>query len=189
MKPIISITGFWVLILGITHIAMAISDSNSIVRDDIEYYIQTDKSVYNLGEDVEMLYRVTNLGVEDMTFSPLPLPEWNFWVERDGDHIWRAVNAWYGKITEFTLRSGESREFPALSHPYVWDMQDDEGNLVTVGDYSVIGGLYDGSGYYDYTKVNVHIEIVPEPASFLLFALAGLFLKKRKLSYIFIITF
>jgi len=36
-------------------------DSNSIVEYGIEYYIQTDKSVYNLGESVEMLYRVTNV--------------------------------------------------------------------------------------------------------------------------------
>jgi len=27
----------------------------------IEYYMQTDKSVYKLGEKVKMLYRVTNL--------------------------------------------------------------------------------------------------------------------------------
>jgi hypothetical protein len=36
-------------------------NSNSIVQDDIEYYIQTNKAVYDLGENVEMLYRVTNL--------------------------------------------------------------------------------------------------------------------------------
>ena len=35
-------------------------NSNSIIKDNIEYYIQTDKSVYKLGEKVEMLYRVTN---------------------------------------------------------------------------------------------------------------------------------
>ncbi len=34
--------------------------SNFVVQDGIEYYMQTDKSVYDLGEDVEMSYRVTN---------------------------------------------------------------------------------------------------------------------------------
>jgi len=33
-------------------------NSNSITQNNIEYYMQTDKSVYDLGENVEMLYRV-----------------------------------------------------------------------------------------------------------------------------------
>jgi hypothetical protein len=181
MKTIISKIGLLVLVLGIAPFAMAtLVDSNSITQDGIEYYFQTDKSIYNLGENVEMLYRVTNLGVEDVTFSSLPLPEWNFWVEKDGEHIWRAINIWYGTITGFTLSSGESREFPALSHPYVWDMRDDENNLVTMGTYSVIGGLYEGSGHYDYTKVNVPIGIVPEPATLILLMTGGLLLNRKR---------
>ena len=31
--------------------------------------MQTDKSVYNLGENVEMLYMVKNLGSEDVRFG------------------------------------------------------------------------------------------------------------------------
>lgn len=44
-------------------------DSNSIIKDSIEYYIQTDKSVYDLGENVEMLFKVTNLRDEEWTFG------------------------------------------------------------------------------------------------------------------------
>jgi hypothetical protein len=58
--------------------ASATVNSNSIIQDDIEYYIQTDKSVYNLGEDVEMLYRVTNLRSEDVEFYFPNSPAWNF---------------------------------------------------------------------------------------------------------------
>jgi hypothetical protein len=58
--------------------ANATVNSNSIIQDDIEYYIQTDKSVYNLGEDVEMLYRVTNLRSEDVEFYFPNSPAWNF---------------------------------------------------------------------------------------------------------------
>lgn len=69
MKKIIPAIALVVLVLGTASFAMAIPDSNSTVLDDIEYYVQTDKSVYDLGENVEMLYRVTNLGDEDETFS------------------------------------------------------------------------------------------------------------------------
>ena len=173
------------LVLCMAEFARAtLVNSNSIVLNDVEYYIQTDKPVYNLGENVQILYRVTNLGDEDVTFSPLPRPEWNFWVEKDGEHIWRAVNTWYGSITEFTLSSGESKEFPAFSSPYVWDMRDDEDNLINIGEYEVIGGFDAGTAEnYYYSRVAVPITIVPEPGSLVLFA-AGLpilkYFRKRR---------
>ena len=37
------------------------ANSKTIVDEGIEYYIQTDKSVYELGEHTEILYRITNL--------------------------------------------------------------------------------------------------------------------------------
>jgi hypothetical protein len=137
-------------------------NSNSIVEDGIEYYVQTDKAVYVLGEDVEMLYRVTNLRDEEVTFSVLPSPPWNFWVRVDGNDIFRAVNGWWGVPTEFTLGPDECKEFPDSTLPYAWDMRDKNGNIVNAGEYLVIGGLYSGSGLYDYTKVGVPIKIISE---------------------------
>ena len=135
-------------------------NSNSKVVDGIEYYIQTDKAVYNLGENVEMLYRVTNLGDEEVTFGFPGSPEWNFWVERDGENIWTAVEGWWWIGSGFTLAPSEYKEYP-----YLWDMRDHENNLlVNVGGYSVIGGL-DGAAteFYDFTRISVGIKIVPEP--------------------------
>jgi hypothetical protein len=154
-----------IIMLAASETCATPANSNSMIHDDIEYYIQTNKSVYILGESVEMLYRVTNLGDEDVTFWFPHTPVWNFWVEKDGENIWRAVNRWYGLITEFTLSPGEPKEFPDISLPYIWNMRDSENNLVDAGKYNVIGGLYDGSEHYDYTKVAVLIKIIPEPLS------------------------
>jgi len=147
---------------------------NSIIQDGIEYYVQTDKSVYDLGENVEMLYRVTNVGTENVTFTFPHSPVWQFWVEKDGEQIWSAINWRLAVLTKLTLMPEEFREFPDFRPPFIWDMRDGEDNLVGLGKYNVIGGLYDGLGYYDYTKVAVSIEIIPEPSSFLLLAL-GIF--------------
>jgi len=46
-------------------------------------------------------------------------------------------------------------------YSYVWDMRDNKNNLVDVGKYSAIGGLYAGTGNYVSTKVSVPIEIIP----------------------------
>ena len=169
------------VILALTGYARAtLVDSNSIIRDGIEYYIQTDKSVYNLGEDVEMLYRVTNLRDENVTFSFCHSPEWNFWIEREGQGVWRAVNGWYAMGSRFTLSPGESKEFPTYKPTYIWDMRDSENNLVDIGEYNVIGGLDGGKGEYDSTAVSVHIKIVPEPTMILLFGLCGLLLIRNR---------
>jgi len=155
-------------------------NSNSIIEYDIEYYIQTDKSVYGLGEDVEMLYRVTNVGEGDATFWFGGSPEWNFWVEKDGQHIWKAVNGWYLDITQFTLSPGGYKEYP-----YIWDMRDDEDILVSAGEYSVIGGFDAGAAEnYEYSKVSVGVEIVPEPTSITLLTvgLFGVILNRKRKS-------
>ena len=137
-------------------------NSNSIVVDGIEYYIQTDKSVYKLEEDVKMLYKVTNLRDEDVTFTFGGSPEWNFWVEKDGEVIWRAVEGWWAEGTAFTLAPNEYKEFR-----YVWDMKDHKGNLVIdIGKYNVLGRLDGGSSanpddYYSFSSVAVGIETVP----------------------------
>jgi hypothetical protein len=180
MKYAIIKIALTVLMLLISPIAMAIPDSNSIVRDGIEYYIQTDKSVYNLGEDVEMLYRVTNLTDVNVTFRFPSSPAWNFWVEKDGEGIWSAVKIWYAFGTSFTLTPSEYKEFPDFSPPYVWDMRDDEGNLINVGEYEVIGGFDAGiaENFY-YSRVSVPITVVPEPGSFVLL-LGGMFYLTRK---------
>lgn len=182
MKTTISAIALVVLVLGTAQQAMATLNSNSTVEDGIEYYVQTDKSVYNLGENVEMLYRVTNLRDEDVTFGFPHSPVWNFWVKRDEEYIWRAINGWYAKPTEFTLSPGESKEFPAFSSPYVWDMRDNENNLVTVGGCSVIGGFHAGSEGYEYSKVAVPIQIIPEPATLLLLTIGAVWIRvvKRK---------
>ena len=165
------VVGLWVLIIGAVQPTMATPDSNSIIVDSIEYYFQTDKSVYTLGENVEMLYRVTNLreeGEDSVTFTFPHSPEYQFWVEQDEEQIWKAIQ-WRADIpTAFTLLPGEYRVFP-FSSPFNWNMRDNGNNLVDLGRYKVIGGLYNGLGTYDYTKVAVSIDIIPEPSTLILF--------------------
>jgi len=139
----------------------AVVNSNSIVNDGIKYYIRTDKHAYHLGEEVQMLYRVTNLKSEDVKFVFSQSPEWNFWVKKYGENIWKAVNGWWLMGTSFTLTPGEHKEY---SH--AWDMRDSEGQLINAGFYMVTGGFDAGADefdpeFYGYSKVSVSIEITP----------------------------
>ncbi len=174
MKTKVIITILVISILYGANIAQAgIVNPNSVVVDDIEYYIQTDKSVYNLGENVEMLYKVTNLRDVSVTFDFPVDPVYQFEVEQGGEQIWNAPKFVYFIETSITLLPGEYKEFP-LSPPLVWNMRDNEDNLVDIGTYNVIGRLYG----YDFSEVSVPINIVPEPITISLLGAGILLLRK-----------
>ena len=154
-------------ILFITASAKAtLVNSNSIVQDGIEYYIQTDNAVYNLGEDVEMLYRITNLTDEEVLIGCSRSGEFDLWVQKDGQTIWALAHwfTWFSPGVE--LSAGELQE---ISHN--WDMKDDDGVLVEPGIYNVVGVMYNepwnyyNNRGYTITEVGVPITIIPEPAT------------------------
>ncbi len=153
---------------------------NSIEKD-IKYYIQTDKTVYDLGEDVDMLYRVTNLGSEDVTIPCSRAPEFNLWVQKNEETIWSLVHwfKWYSPGVE--LLAGESIEIP-----HNWDMKDDNDNLVGPGIYDVVGVMYnepwnyDNLGSYIITEVGVPITIIPEPSTLALLGVGLLYSRYKQ---------
>lgn len=175
-----------IAIFCLSSIAMADTVSvnfNSKVIDGIEFYVQTDKAIYNLGENVEMLYKVTNFNDYSVNFGFGHMPEWNFWVEQNGINIWTKVQFPLAVAISYTIDPGESRVYPYIP-PVIWNMKDNDGSLISSGIYEVIGG-YDWNwinGSYDYSKISVPITIIPEPSSVMILSLGvlGLFFRRNK---------
>ncbi|HUW18269.1 MAG TPA: BsuPI-related putative proteinase inhibitor [Sedimentisphaerales bacterium] len=166
-----------IILVGACQAHALFVDSNSIVQDGIQYYIDTDKSLYDLGDNVQMLYTVTNLQSQQVTFHFGQSPEWNFWVEKGGEEVWSAVKGWWTEVTSFTLQPAESKDFS-----YTWNMRDDNDELVGTGVYTVIGGLWSPTGGYEHTEVTVPITIVPEPSSGAMLLAGLIILLKRRSS-------
>jgi hypothetical protein len=186
MKRIISIMGFMSLILGIAPFVMATPvNSNSIIEDGIEYYMQTDKSIYDLGESVEMLFRVTNLGEDDVTFHFNDQVQYYFTVKQDENLIWYVPKAGAPMTSFFVLQPNGYKEYSET-----WDMINENGTPslpdddfpATPGDYEVTGSLHPvllaQQDKDRYVPVSVQIEIIPEPATILLFGLSGFLLTR-----------
>lgn len=161
-------------------------DSNSIVEDGIEYYIQTDKFVYDLGENVEMLLSVTNLRNEEWTFGYMP-PALDILVAaKEGGNFntvwfWSWDGIWPAGPKLFRLQPGESVELNGI-----WPQIDLNGSWEIEDHIQVLLGTYriGSSGFNDIinnSSVTVEITIIPEPGSLLLLGLGGLILRKAKL--------
>ena len=132
----------------------SILNSNSIIKDGIKYYMQTNKKIYSLGEEVEMLYRVTNLGKEEVTFNiyvHLYQPSYVFRV-MDGDvMIWTNQPGAVVGVTfydSFTLQLNENKEFY------------ENWNTNVNGAYDVIGHLLFPYENDKYAPVSVPVEII-----------------------------
>ena len=165
-------------------------DFNSFIKDGIEYYIQTDKSVYNLGEPVEILFKVTNLtdsvwevawptNAKDISISEK--------IGQDFFEVWR--HSWIHPVPPMAdwleLHAGETWNFSVT-----WLQIDAKKNMDPSDDVPVPPGMFNISGiiyginiYTHETvdeSVTVGITIVPEPASVVLFGIGTLFLFRCK---------
>ena len=124
---------------------------NSVVKDGIEYYLQTDKREYALGENVEMLFRITNKRDEEINFKFAYQQQITFLVEKDGSKIW----GWPTRINPaesyIYLQPKDYREYIKE-----WDMiYLNNGTLITGGNFKVTGYLNSPHG----VPVSVPIDI------------------------------
>ncbi|UCE99960.1 MAG: PEP-CTERM sorting domain-containing protein [Planctomycetota bacterium] len=154
-------------------------NSNSIVQDNIEYVMQTDKSVYNLGENVQMLYGVINRGNDSVTFHFDYVVQYYFTAESNGKLIWDEPKANFPALTSFTLLPGYFKQYTET-----WNMRNNQGEFITVGSYEITGSLgpfsLDIEDQNRYVPVSVQIQVVPEPATICLFGLGSLILLRKR---------
>ncbi len=136
-----------------------ITNSSSIIMDDIGHSIQTNKAVfYDLGENVEMTYKITNLGNEDANFFFPTGQQYDFLVEKKiepsmqfpqlkitepvcpAEDVYSKIWRWSDDkffiqtITTFVLSPNESKEFNVI-----WPQIDDKGEKIKLDDISSTG--------------------------------------------------
>jgi len=131
------------------------------VIDGIEFHVQTDKTFYQLSENVQMEFTVTNQTDETILIGCSQDPELNLMVDKDGINIWRFRHLFRFFSAGIELTAGESK---GISHS--WDMKNDDGYPVKSGTYQIVGIIYNGPwnyarepGNYYPTEVRIPITI------------------------------
>ncbi len=140
------------------------ANSNCVVKDGVEYYLQTNKAIYRLGENVEILYRVTNL-----TRFPVDVGEIlcggepHFAITDDDTDIWQYLRV----ILPCGFKMLHLGRFERKEFQKVWNMTNDNGTLWPDDDYPVGTGRYKVTGEleleggYERVPLSVTIEIIP----------------------------
>ncbi len=137
----------------------------------LESSVETDKTIYQLGETVFATHTITNPQDYSVNATFTQSPGFNLWVMQGDTEIWAAYRAFAQVIWTRTFEPGEILELN-----YTWDMTDNENNTVSPGEYEIMGVTY-GIGQ----NVSTNITIVPEPTTIGLLAMGLVaILHKRK---------
>lgn len=129
---------------------------------ELVYLIETDKEVYQLGEEVRITHRALNQGEADVTIRFGWAPGFEFYILAEGVRIEPWFQVRFPVIWWLTLSPGES-----YVSEWTWDMTDSEGNPLAPGAYDIVGVSHGGPDPVlpgmDYPDVPVtSITIVPE---------------------------
>ena len=174
---------FWAGIVGLALVGCAKAtcvDANA-VEEGLEYYIRIDKAVYDLGETIEILHRLTNVGDETLNVCDLGIYTLRLELTRpEGDTIFAP---YYGPPFPpmppglpdiITLNPGECMETRWHITSLNWGIGGEwvEEPFSIVGQYSV-KSKYNGYEPGPITLVPdaLHFAIIPEPASIAIFSL------------------
>ena len=137
-------------------------NENSIMIDNIEYYMATDQDTYVVGDSVHMKYQISNLSSSPITLCFGSAQIYDFFVTQESTEIWY----WsFGKafpdiIWDMTINPGDS-----TTAFYSWNMSDNSGNPILPGGYEVTG-FYDCSSNvpvsvnFEYLLVDVNDETI-----------------------------
>jgi len=144
----------------------------------VTYLIETDKAVYELGEQVHVTHRLINHGEEPFVIQFMVDPGFDLWVLQEGIEVWPGPTMHFQVIWDWVLPAGETAEFH-----YTWDMTDSCGDLVAPGMYELLvrmnGGPYPVYVGYEYPPdPQTQIAIIPEPGAGALMVLGLAFLAK-----------
>lgn len=155
--------------------------SESFVFNGIEYYMQVSDSVFDLGEDVETFFKVTNRGYDALRLEA-SRPLIGIIISKEAGGTYNAIwdSNWdklFDPGTEsFVLRPGESIELSAT-----WSQIDLNNSSDPQYHRQAAPGRYRMSGYFRsvFGRSIINTSSIPEPATLLLIGLGGLFIRRR----------
>jgi hypothetical protein len=157
-------------------------DAN-VVEDGLEYYIRIDKGIYDLGENIEMLHRVTSVGDEIFNVAELGIYSIRLELLRpEGDTLF---SPYFGPPFPpmppglpdiISLNPGEYIEtlWTITSGRWGTDGEWVEEPFTTLGQYSIsskyLTWIYPGEPEI-LEPYALDFEIIPEPSTIALFSL------------------
>ena len=124
---------------------------------ELEFLIQTDKGIYEVGERVHITYRIANPHDVRIIHETNAGPPFSVAAAREGETVWWSSAGFWLAFERVTFDPGR-----VIETEYWWEMVDMAGNRLPPGPYDVVGL----SGMSP--EVRTSITIVPEPGTLFL---------------------
>jgi len=180
-------------VIGIVGLVLAVGDARAVPTGAAGIELETDKTIYQPGEEVDFLYRVANNSDCRCHWDLRKLPGFDAWVfensanlERNElliyhEPIWSYMIGFIETSHRWIFDPGEMVEFD-----WTWDLTDYQGNPVGPGEYELLAFYYgtfesDCDAPLDLSGAQLHITVIPEPSILALLAASGVLLTKRRL--------
>lgn len=124
---------------GSTETAPTQNETKPIITyQGVELVLSTDKTTYEPGEAITLRLTVTNKGSSSLKLTFPSAQQYDFVITMGGEEMWRWSHdkMFAAVLTEVTLAPSES-----VVYQERWSQKDNQGNLVSPGNYQVIGVL------------------------------------------------
>ena len=137
---------------------------NSMQKIDkaIIFDLKLDKFDYELGETVIIVYSLYNLNYFDITIWFPNQQQFKYNILKEGSNVFSYPQGWYPAISKRVLRKKEVLEFNRN-----WNQENDYGDPVQSGKYTIISELYGGrlenfSGEKIDSDLSLEFSILPK---------------------------
>jgi len=114
------------------------------IRQALNTSLDVGQQTYQAGAPVQMTLNVRNTGDQAIRLQMPTGQMYDFVVQNsNGQEIWHWSNgrAFTQSVTQVAVPAGETRSFTVT-----WNQQDDQGNQVPPGSYTIVGMVTDSSG-------------------------------------------
>lgn len=138
----------------------------------VEITVDTDKDVYELGEEVKVYVSVYNPGLDPVTLTFSSTLQASYWM--DEIYYWHENKVFLQVLTHVTINSNTTH-----TRELIHGINEMQEYPLEIGLHTVTVMVVAYELQNEYLTEPVEFEVLPEPGTILLFGIGGFLLRRR----------
>ena len=144
------------------------------------YTLESDRATYDLGENLDILFQISNAGDADLVYRLSCSPGIEIQIFREQELAWESATIHMPAFQDITILPGDS-----VGRCVMWDQTDRFGVEVEPGSFELRGVIHGNPhplmmGVHYPELPSAQIQIVPEPSVVMLLSTIAMIRLKRR---------